>query len=175
MTYDYERVAKQFPDIVMRWYATPGVAMEGEWKNRSAKEIAAILREGFPEEQSQAWRNALYDAKARIALDKSTFASFGRDTKGHLRALMLIDETIEDWIKSAPPAPDVAALRDIITRLIGCLVPFIGQQPDDAGKPPLTHWQELGHKTIGEAAALLRSEPKEEKQTLREALDKEAT
>jgi hypothetical protein len=45
-----ERVAEQFPDIMLKWYATPGVAMEGEWKKRAIKEIAAIIREEYPDE-----------------------------------------------------------------------------------------------------------------------------
>jgi hypothetical protein len=45
------------------------------------------------------WIEALRNAKARIALDKDTFEHCGRCGKGHARAMMLIDETIEDLKK----------------------------------------------------------------------------
>jgi len=41
-------------------------------------------------------RECLLDARAAISLDRETFAGVGRDTKGHVRALMLIDEMIDE-------------------------------------------------------------------------------
>ena len=42
------------------------------------------------------WKEALKNAKTRIAIDKDTFEGVGRSGKGHARAMMLIDETIRD-------------------------------------------------------------------------------
>lgn len=40
---------------------------------------------------------ALEEAKFRIESDKEVFEKCGRNTKGHFRAIMLIDELIKEY------------------------------------------------------------------------------
>jgi hypothetical protein len=141
-----ERVAEQFPDIMLKWYATPGVAMEGEWKKRAIKEIAAIIREEYPDEPT-------LDQLAK---------SQGVEPIEDMGTLVI--PGLEDD-PPIDPAPDVSALREALVLLNRLLcrvnaVTAFHRHKQAIPKSRLDALAETQFEVEEKRSALLHSEPK---------------